>query len=230
MNPRASHLGWALAASLLVAGVWCAGQRRMRLPTAAEALPGRATPMALPEPHGVFGTPLRATPAGMGVAVFGMGCFWGAERVFFSLPGVVSTATGYAGGATPNPTYDEVCTGRTGHAEVVRVVFDPARVSYEALLRAFWENHDPTQGMRQGNDLGTQYRSAIYASDDAQLRAARASRDAYAAALRRAGRGAVTTEVRAGATFYFAEPYHQQYCARNPAGYCHHDGTGVAAP
>jgi peptide-methionine (S)-S-oxide reductase len=169
-------------------------------------------------------------PAGLEVADLGLGCFWGAERLFWRLPGVHTTAVGYAGGSTPNPTYEEVCSGRTGHAEVVRVVFDPRAAPYEALLRAFWEAHDPTQGMRQGNDVGTQYRSCILAHGDEQLAAALASREAYAAALRRAGRGAVTTEVKPAPEFFYAEEYHQQYLSKNPGGYCGLAGTGVACP
>lgn len=230
MQPSSSRVIWLVLVLVLAGAAWLCVRRRTQLPTAGEALPGRATPMALTRRHEVFGAALDERPAGTEVAVFGMGCFWGAERLFFTLPGVVSTATGYAGGFTPNPTYEEVCTGRTGHAEVVRVVYDPARVSYSALLRVFWEGHDPTQGMRQGNDVGTQYRSALYAASDAQRREAEASRRDYARALRAAGRGAVTTEVRAAVPFYFAEAHHQQYCARNPTGYCHHDGTGVALP
>jgi peptide-methionine (S)-S-oxide reductase len=166
----------------------------------------------------------------MATAVFGMGCFWGAERKFWQTPGVHSTQVGYAGGVTPNPTYREVCSGMTGHTEVVRVVFDPERVSYEELLRVFWENHDPTQGMRQGNDVGTQYRSAIYAADAAQRRAAEASRDAYQQQLTRAGHGAITTEIADAPEFYYAEDYHQQYLEKNPGGYCGIGGTGVSCP
>jgi peptide-methionine (S)-S-oxide reductase len=169
-------------------------------------------------------------PAGSAVAVFGMGCFWGAERTFSLTPGVVSTAVGYAGGLTPNPTYGDVCSGTTGHAEVVRVVFDPARVSYGELLRVFWEHHDPTQGMRQGPDIGTQYRSAIYTFDDAQAKAAGASRDAYQRRLTNAGLGQITTEIAPAPPFYYAEDYHQQYLAKNPGGYCGLGGTGVSCP
>ena len=230
MRPSSSRVMWFVLAALLLGAAWLCVRRHTQLPSAHEALPGRATPMVLTRPHEVYGTPLDARPAGTEVAVFAMGCFWGAELPFFSVEGVVSTATGYAGGFTPNPTYEEVCSGRTGHAEVVRVVYDPTRVSFGALLRVFWEGHDPTQGMRQGNDIGTQYRSAVYVTTDAQRREAEASRAVYARALRAAGRGAVTTEVRVGAPFYFAETYHQQYCARNPTGYCHHHGTGVALP
>ena len=169
-------------------------------------------------------------PEGAEVADFAVGCFWGAERVFWKIPGVYATAVGYQGGVTPNPTYREVCTGRTGHAEVVRVVWDPARVGYEALLRTFWEAHDPTQGMRQGNDVGTQYRSALYVHSESQRRAAEASRDAYAAALRARGFGEITTEIRDAPPFYYAEEYHQQYLAKNPDGYCGLGGTGVSCP
>jgi peptide-methionine (S)-S-oxide reductase len=220
----------ALAVVLLVARPFV-GAHLSRLPGPGDALPGRATPTPLTHPHHIFGTPLDIAPPGTEVAVFGMGCFWGAEQHFFHHPGVVSTAVGYAGGQTPNPTYHEVCTGNTGHAEVVRVVFDPRRVPYEQLLRVFWEGHDPTEGMRQGNDFGTQYRSAIYTTTDAQRRAAIASRDRYAAALRAAGRSSsITTEIRAAVPFYFAEAGHQQYCELNPTGYCGHGGTGVALP
>jgi peptide-methionine (S)-S-oxide reductase len=199
------------------------------LPTPAEALPGRPEAMPVPEHHFVSGNRIVPPfPEGTAVADFALGCFWGAEKAFWKLPGVYSTAVGYQGGATPNPTYREVCTGRTGHAEVVRVVYDPARISYERLLRAFWESHDPTQGMRQGNDVGTQYRSAIYVHSPAQRRAAEASRDAYGAALRERGFGPITTEIRDAPAFYYAEDYHQQYLAKNPDGYCGLGGTGVA--
>jgi peptide-methionine (S)-S-oxide reductase len=202
-----------------------------RLPTAEEALEGRAEKMPVPAAHFVNGAPLEPPfPAGTELALFAMGCFWGAERKFWTLPGVVSTSVGYAGGHTPNPTYREVCSGLTGHAEVVRVVFDPARVGYETLLRVFWESHDPTQGMRQGNDVGTQYRSAIFAYGERQKALAEASREAYAKALRTAGHGAVTTEIREAPEFYYAEDYHQQYLAKNPGGYCGLGGTGVACP
>ena len=207
------------------------GKKKLALPTPAEALPGRAERMPVPPVHFVLGTPLEGPfPAGAEVADFGLGCFWGAERKFWQVPGVLSTAVGYAGGVTPNPTYEEVCSGGTGHAEVVRVVYDPAKVSYEALLKTFWESHDPTQGMRQGNDVGTQYRSAIYTHGDAQRRAADASRAAYQARLREAGHGEITTEVREAPTFYFAEDYHQQYLGKNPNGYCGLGGTGVSCP
>jgi len=198
------------------------------MPSAAEALPGRATRMKVPATHFVNGNRLeRPYPAGLKTAMFGLGCFWGAEKLFWNLPGVYSTAVGYAGGLTPNPTYEEVCTGRTGHNEVVRVVYDPAKTSYEELLRAFWEAHNPTQGMRQGNDVGTQYRSGIYVNDDAERKAAEASRDAYAAQLAEAGYGAITTEIQPAPEFYFAEDYHQQYLAKNPAGYCGLGGCGI---
>jgi peptide-methionine (S)-S-oxide reductase len=206
-------------------------EKKLVIPTATEALPGRAERLRVPEKHLVLGTRLEPPfPEGLELACFGMGCFWGAERLFWQTPGVHSTAVGYAGGHTPNPTYEEVCSGRTGHAEVVRVVFDPARTSYAELLRVFWEGHDPTQGMRQGNDVGTQYRSAICASSDAQREAALASRETYTRALRDAGHGPVTTEVLDAPPFWYAEAYHQQYLARNPGGYCGLGGTGVACP
>jgi peptide-methionine (S)-S-oxide reductase len=207
------------------------GSKPLRLPTRAEALPGRAEPMPVPERHFVSGNRIVPPfPAGHALADLGLGCFWGAERAFWRLPGVYATAVGYQGGLTPNPTYREVCTGRTGHAEVVRVIFDPARISYEDLLRVFWESHDPTQGMRQGNDTGTQYRSAIYAHGEAQRRAAEASRDAYARALAAQGFGPITTEIREAPVFHYAEEYHQQYLAKNPDGYCGLGGTGVSCP
>ena len=205
--------------------------KKLELPTAAEALPGRAERMPVPARHAVLGHPMAPPfPEGLERAVFGLGCFWGAERKFWQVPGVWTTAVGYAGGLTPNPTYREVCTGRTGHAEVVLVVHDPARVRYEDLLKLFWESHDPTQGMRQGNDVGTQYRSAIYTFGEAQRRAAEASRAAYAERLRAAGFGAVTTEIREAPEFYWAEEYHQQYLEKNPDGYCGLGGTGVSCP
>jgi peptide-methionine (S)-S-oxide reductase len=204
---------------------------KARLPAPEEALPGRPDAMPVPERHFVSGSRIVPPfPAGYEIADLALGCFWGAERVFWQLPGVYATAVGYQGGATPNPTYREVCTGRTGHAEAVRVVFDPRRVRYEDLLRAFWESHDPTQGMRQGNDVGTQYRSAIYAHSDAQRRAAEASRDAYARELAARGFGPITTEIREAPPFYYAEEHHQQYLAKNPGGYCGLGGTGVACP
>jgi peptide-methionine (S)-S-oxide reductase len=207
------------------------GLRKRSLPGPSEALPGRAEKMRVPETHFVSGARLEPPfPAGLERAVFGMGCFWGAERKFWEFPGVYSTSVGYAGGYTPNPTYEEVCSGATGHAEVVMVVFDPAKVSYETLLRAFWENHDPTQGMRQGNDVGTQYRSTIYCYDEAQQRAAEASRKVYQAVLDKAGYGPITTEIRPAPEYYYAEDYHQQYLAKNPWGYCGIGGTGVACP
>jgi peptide-methionine (S)-S-oxide reductase len=208
-----------------------ADSAKLRVPSPADALPGRDERMPIPSRHFVLDAPLDAPfPPGTELATFGMGCFWGAERKFWQLPGVVSTAVGYAGGHTPNPTYKEVCSGRTGHTEVVRVAFDPKKISYEELLRVFWENHDPTQGMRQGNDVGTQYRSAIYFASDAQRERAELTRDAFAASLKGAGFGAVTTEIAPAPPFYFAEAYHQQYLAKNPDGYCGMGGTGVACP
>ncbi len=202
--------------------------RKSVLPSAAEALPGRAERMRVPTRHFVNGNRIVAPfPPGLESAVFGLGCFWGAERKFWQVPGVYATAVGYAGGYTPNPTYEEVCSGRTGHNEVVRVAFDPKAVSYEQLLKVFWEAHDPTQGMRQGNDVGTQYRSAIYTHDAAQLAQAEASRARYAAALAAAGFPGISTEIRAAPPFYYAEEYHQQYLAKNPDGYCGLGGTGV---
>jgi len=202
-----------------------------RMPRPDQALPGRAEPMPVPARHFVNGSPLAPPyPAGLELALFGLGCFWGAERIFWQAPGVFSTAVGYAGGYTPNPSYREVCSGRTGHNEVVRVVFDPRVTSYDALLRIFWESHDPTQGMRQGNDVGTQYRSGIYVYDAAQRRKAEASRDAYQAALAAADHGPVTTEILDAPEFYFAEDYHQQYLAKNPGGYCGLGGCGVKLP
>jgi peptide-methionine (S)-S-oxide reductase len=195
-----------------------------------DAPPGRNERMPVAEKHHVNGARLEPPFPGMESAVFGMGCFWGAERIFWQLKGVHSTMVGYAGGQTPNPTYREVCTGRTGHAEVVRVVFDPKAIRYEDLLKVFWENHDPTQGMRQGNDIGTQYRSAIYYQGDAQKRAAEASRAAYQDQLREARYGTITTEIAPEPTFYYAEDYHQQYLAKNPDGYCGIGGTGVSCP
>ena len=202
------------------------------LPGAAEALPGRAQSIPTASIHFVNGHPLKPPyPNGLEQAVFGLGCFWGAERKFWELgEGVYTTAVGYAGGHTPNPTYEEVCSGRTGHTEVVLVVFNPKKVSYERLLKAFWENHNPTQGMRQGNDVGTQYRSAIYTFNDAQRQAAEASRSVYQKALAAKGLSAITTEIAPAGVFYFAEDYHQQYLAKNPAGYCGLGGTGVSCP
>jgi peptide-methionine (S)-S-oxide reductase len=206
-------------------------KKKMTVPGPAEALPGRGEKMGVPEKHFVSGARIVPPfPDGIRTAVFGMGCFWGAERKFWELPGVYSTAVGYAGGATPNPNYREVCSGMTGHTEVVLVAYDPRRVSYDDLLRVFWENHDPTQGMRQGNDVGTQYRSAIYTYDAEQRKAAEASREAYQKELQRAGHGAITTEVADAPGFYYAEDYHQQYLAKNPQGYCGIGGTGVSCP
>src|SRR5947199_6159441 len=197
----------------------------------ADALPGRERAIPVPDRHEVLGTPMKPPfPEGLEQAIVGMGCFWGAERVFWRAPGVYTTAVGYAGGYTENPTYEEVCSGRTGHTEAVLVVFDPAVTSYDEILRLFWENHDPTQGMRQGNDTGTQYRSAIYATSDAQLAAAEASRALFQGELAGAGFGEISTEIEAAGTFYYAEPYHQQYLAKNPNGYCGLGGTGVACP
>ena len=206
-------------------------QKPLSLPTQAEALPGRAEAMPVPENHYVNGRKLTPPfPAGLQQAVFGLGCFWGAERKFWQAPGVWVTAVGYAGGITPNPTYRETCTGLTGHTEAVLVVFDPKETSYEALLKIFWESHDPTQGMRQGNDVGTAYRSAIYASSPEQLRAAEASRQAYQRVLTQGGYGPITTEIAPAGPFYYAEEYHQQYLAKNPGGYCGLGGTGMSCP
>jgi peptide-methionine (S)-S-oxide reductase len=207
------------------------GAFKQRLPRAADALPGRDAEIPLSNRHHVHGRPLRDAFPGMEKAQFGMGCFWGAERKFWSLPGVFTTAVGYAGGGTPNASYEEVCSGQTGHTEAVLVVWDPAQADFESLLRVFWESHDPTQGMRQGNDRGTQYRSAIYCDTRAQYDAAIASRDAYQQRLRAAGYGDITTEiVHPAPTFYYAEEYHQQYLAKNPGGYCGLGGTGVSCP
>jgi peptide-methionine (S)-S-oxide reductase len=203
---------------------------KLRLPDAATALPGRSEKMPVPARHLVHDAPLVGPFPGKAEAVFGMGCFWGAERKFWQTPGVYTTAVGYAGGVTPNPTYEEVCSGLTGHTEVVLVVYDPALVSYDELLKVFWENHDPTQGMRQGNDLGTQYRSAIYCETDADVAAAEASRDRFQQALTKAGLGTITTEIRRAPAFYYAEPYHQQYLETNPNGYCGLGGVGVTCP
>ena len=207
------------------------GMRATQMVDPSRALPGRAETMPVPERHTVLGTPLAPPyPAGTEIAEFALGCFWGEERTFWQTPGVVSTSVGYEGGYTPNPTYEEVCSGRTGHAETVRVVFDPARVSYEALLKVFWESHDPTQGMRQGNDVGTQYRSVIFYRSPAQHAAAEESRTVYEKKLAEAGYGAVTTQIVPAGEFYFAEDYHQQYLAKNPFGYCGAGGTGVTCP
>jgi peptide-methionine (S)-S-oxide reductase len=205
--------------------------QKLRLPGPGQALPGRSQQMEVPAAHFVLRTPLKPPfPPQMQQAVFGMGCFWGAEKAFWSLPGVYSTAVGYAGGVTPNPTYREVCSGMTGHTEVVRVVFDPAVISYSSLLATFWEGHDPTQGMRQGGDVGTQYRSAVYTENDEQARAVVASRADYQKALSEAGHGEITTEIGPAPEFFYAEDYHQQYLAKNPDGYCGHGGTGVSCP
>jgi len=205
--------------------------RKLRVPTPEEALPGRTIRMPVPARHFVKGTPLEPPfPEGLERALFGMGCFWGAERKFWQADGVFTTAVGYAAGHTPNPTYEEVCSGLTGHAEVVLVVFDPRVAGYDAMLRIFWENHDPTQGMRQGNDVGTQYRSGIYWYSDAQRTAAEASRQAYQRAISARGHGEITTEILPAPEFYYAEEYHQQYLAKNPSGYCGLGGTGVACP
>ena len=204
---------------------------KTQLPAPERALPGRADRMPVPAAHAVLGTPLEPPyPEGTEIAMFGMGCFWGAERIFWEAEGVHTTAVGYAGGYTPNPTYEEVCSAHTGHNEVVRVVFDPSLISYESLLRLFWEGHDPTQGMRQGNDVGTQYRSGIYVSSDAQRAVAERSRDAFQASLSRAGYGTITTEIVDAPEFFFAEEYHQQYLAKVPNGYCGLGGTGVTCP
>jgi peptide-methionine (S)-S-oxide reductase len=205
--------------------------RPLTIPSREEALPGRTATMPVRERHFVKGTPLQPPfPAGLERGLFGMGCFWGAERKFWECDGVYTTAVGYAAGHTPNPSYEEVCSGLTGHAEVVLVVFDPRATSYESMLRIFWENHDPTQGMRQGNDVGTQYRSGIYYDSDAQRAAAEASRDAYQRAIRGHGLGEITTEILPAPPFYYAEDYHQQYLAKNPHGYCGLGGTGVRCP
>jgi peptide-methionine (S)-S-oxide reductase len=202
--------------------------KKTTLPSAQSALAGRSVPLEVPETHFVNGHRIKPPfPAGLREAFFGMGCFWGAERLFWQLPGVYSTAVGYAGGFTPNPTYREVCSGETGHAEIVRVIYDPAKIDYAKLLETFWESHVPTQGMRQGNDVGTQYRSAIYVLDDEQRAAAEASRRAYQARLNAAGRGTITTEIRDAPPFFYAEDYHQQYLAKNPDGYCGIGGCGV---
>ncbi len=206
-------------------------KRKTQMPAREDVLPGRDREMSVDERHFVNGNPLKPPfPEGFQRAVFGMGCFWGAERLFWELPGVWVTAVGYSGGSTPNATYEEVCSARTGHAEVVLVVFDPAETSYEQLLKVFWENHDPTQGMRQGNDVGTQYRSAIYVFDRAQRDAAERSREAYQERLGTAGYGEITTDIADAGPFYYAEDYHQQYLAKKPWGYCGIAGTGVACP
>ncbi len=206
-------------------------RHKMTIPSADEALPGRSETMPVPEAHHVNFHPIKAPfPEGLEQAIFGLGCFWGAERLFWQAPGVYTTAVGYAGGHTPNPTYEEVCSGMTGHTEAVLVVYDPEKITYDDLLKIFWEGHDPTQGMRQGNDAGTQYRSAIYATTPAQLEAAGRSRAMFQEHLTRAGYGDITTEIRDAPAFYYAEPYHQQYLSKNPKGYCGLGGTGVTCP
>jgi peptide-methionine (S)-S-oxide reductase len=206
-------------------------KKKLDMPSAADALPGRPNAIRTAETHFVNGRPLKGPyPEGMQLAQFGMGCFWGVERIFWNTPGVWVTAAGYAGGLTPNPTYEEACSGRTGHTEAVLVVFDPAQISYDALLKLFWEGHDPTQGMRQGNDTGTQYRSAIYTHGEEQRRAAEETKAVYQEALQARGYGPITTEIAPAGEFYFAEDYHQQYLAKNPGGYCGIGGTGVTCP
>ena len=205
--------------------------KKTEIPTREQALPGRSEEMPVPEAHYVNGNPLKPPfPAGLQTAMFGLGCFWGAEKAFWQTDGVYTTAVGYAGGSTPNPTYQEVCSGQTGHTEVVLVVFDPGVISYEKLLKIFWEEHDPTQGMRQGADIGTQYRSSIFTHSDEQRKTALASLDAYQEVLSVAGYDPITTEIEDAPTFYYAEDYHQQYLGKNPGGYCGHGGTGVACP
>lgn len=206
-------------------------QKKLTMPSASEALPGRAAEMPIAPDHEVNGAPLKGPyPEGAEIIYFGMGCFWGAERLFWQLDGVIVTAVGYQGGHTPNPTYEEACSGRTGHAEAVKVVYDPKRIDLERLLQRFWEEHDPTQGMRQGNDLGTQYRSAIYTTTPQQAEIVESSREAYGEALRARGLGPITTEIAPAGPFYYAETYHQQYLAKNPNGYCGLAGTGVSCP
>jgi peptide-methionine (S)-S-oxide reductase len=206
-------------------------RHKLEMPGPEQALPGRADPIPVPERHVVLGNPLQGPfPEGLATAVFGLGCFWGAERLFWNTPGVWTTAVGYAGGYTPNPTYEEVCSGRTGHTEAVLVVFDPEKVSFDRLLAVFWEGHDPTQGMRQGNDVGTQYRSAVYTSGPEQKAAAEASRDRYQTVLREHRHGDITTEIADAGPFFYAEEYHQQYLAKNPNGYCGLGGTGLSCP
>ncbi len=211
--------------------MWSMARKSLDMPKQGEALPGRQAAMPVTDRHFINGHKLKPPfPAGLETAIFGLGCFWGAEKAFWNLPGVYTTAVGYAGGQTPNPTYEEVCSGRTGHTEAVLVAFDPKKIAYEQLLKTFWEGHNPTQGMRQGNDVGTQYRSAIYWTSPAQKSLAEASRDAYAKMLTKAGLGAITTEIRQAPEFYYAEDYHQQYLGKNPAGYCGLGGTGVSCP
>ena len=207
------------------------GRKPLEIPTAETALPGRSTPVLVPATHFVNGNPMIPPfPEGMQTAVFGLGCFWGAERKFWQAQGIFSTAVGYCGGITPNPSYEEVCTGRTGHNEVVLVVFEPSLISFEGVLKVFWENHDPTQGMRQGNDVGTQYRSGIYTNSPEQLAAAKSSKEMFQRELAGAGYGAISTEIVPLGEFYYAEGYHQQYLAKNPNGYCGIGGTGVSCP
>jgi peptide-methionine (S)-S-oxide reductase len=211
--------------------MWFLSPKPKSVPSPAEALPGRAEPIVTPGIHTILGTPLAGPwPDGTKTAIFGLGCFWGAEKAFWQLPGVVTTAVGYAGGSTPNPTYNEACTGKTGHAEAVLVAYDPKRITYEQLLKTFWEDHDPTQGMRQGNDMGTQYRSIILTTDDEQRAEAEATRDAYQAKLSSAGYGEITTEIAPAGPFYYAEDYHQQYLDKDPRGYCPNHSTGVRLP
>jgi peptide-methionine (S)-S-oxide reductase len=211
--------------------MWFLNSKPQAVPSPAEALAGRPEPIMTPGIHTILGTPLAGPwPDGTKTAIFGLGCFWGAEKAFWQLPGVVTTAVGYAGGSTPNPTYNEACSGKTGHAEVVLVAYDPARISYEQLLKTFWEDHDPTQGMRQGNDMGTSYRSIILTADDEQRATAEASRDAYQAKLTAAGYKTITTEIAPAGPFYYAEDYHQQYLDKNPRGYCPNHSTGVKLP
>ncbi len=212
-------------------GMWFLNAKPATVPSPAEALPGRSDRIMTPGTHTILGTPLAGPwPDGTKTAIFGLGCFWGPEKAFWQLPGVVTTAVGYAGGSTPNPTYNEACSGKTGHAEVVLVAFDPAVVTYEQLLQTFWEHHDPTQAMRQGNDVGTQYRSIILTADDEQRRAADATRDAFQANLSASGFGTIVTETAPAGQFYYAEDYHQQYLDKNPGGYCPDHGTGVSCP
>ena len=212
-------------------GMWFLNSKPATVPSPAEALPGRSDRIMTPGTHTILGTPLAGPwPDGTRTAIFGLGCFWGPEKAFWQVPGVVTTAVGYAGGSTPNPTYNEACSGKTGHAEVVLVAFDPAVVTYEQLLQTFWEHHDPTQAMRQGNDVGTQYRSILLTADDAQRRAAEAARDAFQANLSASGFGTIVTEIVPAGPFYYAEDYHQQYLDKNPRGYCPDHGTGVSCP
>jgi peptide-methionine (S)-S-oxide reductase len=222
--------GWSNIAPSEVVPMWFASSSKLKMPAKEDALPGRSKKMPVPAKHFILGSPLEGPFEGKEQAIFGMGCFWGAERKFWKLPGMFTTAVGYAAGFTPNPTYEEVCSGRTGHNEVVLAVFDPKVVRYEDLLKVFWESHDPTQGMAQGNDQGTQYRSGIYTFGEAQKQAALASREAFQQALRAQGFGDITTEIIDAPTFYYAEDYHQQYLGKNPNGYCGLGGTGVSCP